>query len=100
MTPMSLLKNYNQKKDEENQSPDGESINSSQNNQVSLNKKTYSQAVKKPTKEIEERDSGDSGQKNKKKLNNNTQKNLMTTNEKIGMEPSRRPGLVTYPTSI
>jgi hypothetical protein len=83
MTPMSLLKNYNQKKDEENQSLDDESINSSQNNQGSLNKTTYSQAVKKPTKEIEERDSGDSGQKNKKKPVNNIQKNLMTTNEKI-----------------
>jgi hypothetical protein len=71
MTAMSfsLLENYNQKKDEENQSP-----NSSQNNQVSLNKTTNSQAVKKPTKEIEERDSGDSGQKNKKKPVNNTRK--------------------------
>jgi hypothetical protein len=71
---LSLLKNYNQKKDEENQFPDDESINSSQNKQVSLNKTTYSQAVKKPTKEIQERDSGDSGQKNKKKPVNNTQK--------------------------
>jgi hypothetical protein len=91
MTPMSLLKNYNQKNDEENQSPDDESINSNQNNQVSLNKTTYSQAVKKPTKEIEERDSGDSGQKNKKKPVKNTQKNLMTTNEKNTFNGNKEP---------
>jgi hypothetical protein len=86
MTPMSLLKNYNQKKDEENQSLDDESINSSQNNQGSLNKTTYSQAVKKPTKEIEERDSGDSGQKNKKKPVNNIQ-----TNEKNTFNSNKQP---------